>query len=85
MRGSCGVCVWKAIRKGWDLFFRKTLFEVGDGKKIKFWTDKWCAKEPLCNSFPSLYALASSKKAWVGDLLKDFGGGTLVSAIHKAC
>ena len=29
---------------------------------VKFWTDRWHAKEPLCNSFLSLYALAMSMK-----------------------
>ncbi|RVW29476.1 hypothetical protein CK203_093707 [Vitis vinifera] len=32
-------------------------------KRVKFWTDKWCGDEPLYLSFPSLYALAASKKA----------------------
>lgn len=75
--------------KGWDLFFSKTLFEVGNDRRVKFWTNRWCVKEPLCNFFASLYALASLKEAWVADLWEDLGGGgggeTLVTAIHKAC
>ncbi|RVX02528.1 hypothetical protein CK203_031096 [Vitis vinifera] len=29
VRGGYGVDVWNAIRKGWDLFFTRTSFEVG--------------------------------------------------------
>ena len=32
---------------------------------MKFWKDNWCGNLALCNSFPSLYAFASSKEAWV--------------------
>ncbi|KAL6331749.1 hypothetical protein AAG906_020088 [Vitis piasezkii] len=37
-------------------------------RKVKFWKDRWCGSEPSCDSFPSLYALASSKKAWVANM-----------------
>ncbi|RVW33972.1 hypothetical protein CK203_100734 [Vitis vinifera] len=39
-------------------------FVVGDAKKVRFWKDKWCGTIPLCETFPSLYALASYKEAW---------------------
>ncbi|RVW27715.1 hypothetical protein CK203_112457 [Vitis vinifera] len=61
--GGYGIDVWKVIRKGWDLFFRRTSLEVDNGRRVKFWIDKWCGKEPLCLSFPSLYALVVSKEA----------------------
>ena len=35
---------------------------------MSFWKDKWCGTIPLCESFPSLYALATSKDAWVKDV-----------------
>lgn len=37
-------------------------------RRVKFWKDRWCDNELLCDSFPSLFALASSKEAWVADL-----------------
>ena len=43
-------------------------FTVGNGRRIKFWKDKWCGDELLCVLFPSLFALASCKEAWVADL-----------------
>ena len=61
--GGYGVGVWKAIRKGWNLFFSKTSFEVSNGRRVKFWTIRWCVEEPLCTFVPSLYALALSKEA----------------------
>ncbi|RVW29063.1 hypothetical protein CK203_091577 [Vitis vinifera] len=30
--------------------------------------DKWCGATPLCDSFPSLFALTISKEAWVKDV-----------------
>ena len=68
MRGSYGVGLWKAIRLLWELVSFRTLFVVGNGRRVKFWRDRWCGDEPLCVSFPSLFALARSKKAWVADL-----------------
>ena len=40
-------------------------FEVGNERRVKFWKDRWYGDEPLCMTFLSLFALASSKKAWV--------------------
>ncbi|RVW73709.1 hypothetical protein CK203_054991 [Vitis vinifera] len=60
--------LWKAIRKLWAMFVTKVSFFVGEGKRVKFWKDRWCGSESSCNSFPSLYALASSKKAWVANM-----------------
>ena len=49
VRGGYGVDVWNAIRKGWDLFFTRTSFEVSNGKRIKFWMDK---RSPYLTPFP---------------------------------
>ena len=49
---------------------------MGDGKKIRFWEDTWCSREPLCEAFPVLYSIADSKGAFAVDLwvgLGDFG------------
>ena len=37
--------------------------------------NKWCGDEPLCESFPSLFTLSSSKKAWVADVWNPEGDG----------
>ena len=55
-REAYGVGLWKAINK------------VGDGKNVSFWKDKWCGTNPLSEAFPSLFALATSKEAWVKEV-----------------
>ena len=55
-------------------------FVVGDGEKVKFWKDKWCETIPLSEAFPSLFALALNKEAWVNEVWTAEGEvGTLVS------
>ena len=34
---------------------------LGDGSQIRFWEDKWCGEFPLCDQFPTLYAMVASK------------------------
>ena len=41
---------------------------VGNKRRVKFWKDKWCGVIPLCDSFPTLFALVVSKEAWVKDV-----------------
>ena len=68
VKGSYGVGLWKAIRNLWELVSCRISFMVGNGRRVKFWKDNWCGDEPFCVSFPSLFAPASSKDAWVADL-----------------
>ena len=51
----------------------KVIFSMGNGRRVKFWKDKWCWNLAFCNSFPSLYAFASSKEAWVGEFWDSSG------------
>ena len=48
VRGSYGVGLWKVIRLLWELVSSRTLFVVGNGRRVKFWKDRWCGDEPLC-------------------------------------
>ena len=48
---------------------------VGNGKRVKFWKDKWCGDSPLCHSFPSLFSISSSKEVWVRDIWREIGDG----------
>lgn len=36
--------------------------------RVRFWKDKWCSDEPLCTTFPSLFAIVASEEAWVVDV-----------------
>ena len=79
VRGGYGVGLWKTIRKLWDAVSSKLSFSVGNGKRIKFWKDKWCMVEPLNVSFPSLFALSNFKDAWVAELWRHSNEGWLES------
>ena len=51
-------------------------YVVGDGKRTKFWNDRWFGDLPLDVAFPSLFSRAMAKEAWVGDLWSyEYGGG----------
>ncbi|RVW16278.1 DEAD-box ATP-dependent RNA helicase 8 [Vitis vinifera] len=54
---------YRGERKAWVDTFVKLEVVMG-----------WRAEEPLCNFFPSLYALALSKEAWMADLGDDTRG-----------
>ena len=64
VRDSYGVGVQKEIEKQWDFSNTKISFETGNGNRVKFWKDGQCSEEPLCETFPSLFALSDSKEAW---------------------
>ena len=42
---------------------------MGNGTRIKFWTDPWCESGPLKEAFPELYNISRDKEAWVVDHL----------------
>ena len=67
-REAYGVGLWKAINKVGQLVTPFFSFEVGDGKNVSFWKDKWCGISPLCEAFPSLFTIAMSKEAWVNEV-----------------
>ena len=82
VREGYGVGFWKDIRKGGSLMLKNIAFYVGGGRRVRFWKDKWCRNDTLCDSFPSLYPLADSKDAWVVDCWDSLGkrrGGIPVS------
>ena len=64
-RGRHGVGLWKAIRKEWLGMHSSLAFRVGNGRRVRFWKDKWCGDEPLYESFPSLFAISRAKDTWV--------------------
>ncbi|RVW77230.1 putative ribonuclease H protein [Vitis vinifera] len=82
-REAYGLGLWKAISKMGHKVTPFVGFVVGDGEKVKFWKDKWCETIPLSEVFPSLFALASNKEAWINEVWTAGGEGgefgTLVS------
>ena len=59
IREAYGVGLWKAINKVGQLVTPFFCFEVGDGKNVRFWKDKWCGTNRLNKDFPSQFALAT--------------------------
>ena len=74
-RGSFGVSLWKDIRREAQQLKQDCKLILGDGDHIRFWEDKWSGENPLCVSFPTLYAVAASKGAKVGEFWETTGDG----------
>lgn len=67
-REEFGVGLQKAIKKCWEVFQATTIFEVGDGRRVRFWHDLWCGGAILMESFPTLFFIAWSKDVQVVDV-----------------
>ena len=71
-----GVGLWKNLRQWGYLVSNGFSYVVGDGKRMKFWKDRWCGDLPLDVAFSSLFSRAMAKEAWVGDSWSfKYGGG----------
>ena len=46
-REGYGVGLWKAIRNRWMEFSKRMAFKVGDGRRVKFWKNRWCGEDSL--------------------------------------
>ena len=64
VRGSFGVGLWKSIRRVWDVIGDNMVYYVGNGRRVRFWKDKWCGDDPLRISFPSLFAISLRRLGW---------------------
>ena len=59
----------------WDgrILAKNICFEVGVGDRVKLWTNQWCGDSPLQLTFPSVYGIASNKRASVASSLERLG------------
>ena len=79
-KGSFGVGLWKDIRREAQQLKQDCNLMLSDGGRIRFWEDKWFGEIPPCDQFPTLYAVAASKGAKVGevwDTMRGEGGWNL--------
>ena len=60
--------VWKEILKEANWCCNNIGFKVGEGTKVKFWTDHWCGNAALSQNFPQLFALAVHRNATVNEV-----------------
>lgn len=63
----------KGHRKLWGIVNCRISFSMDNGSRVTFSRDKWCGDDPLTVSFPSLFALATSKDR-VADLWSHSNG-----------
>lgn len=66
--------VWKDIASMDDVLAKlginikdKLTVKLGNGGKVRFWTDIWAGNSALMLLYPNMYRLASNKNAWVLD------------------
>ena len=59
------------------------VYFVGNGRRVRFWKDRWCGDDPLCICFPSLFAISLAKEAWVEDVCSHFGGGVWIPRFSR--
>ena len=43
-------------------------WKIRNSKIIRFWTDRWLGHEPLCETYPRLYANSINKQATLGEM-----------------
>lgn len=46
----------------------RVAFLVRNGRRVRFWLDKWCGDKSLRVFVPSLFALATSKDAYLEEV-----------------
>ncbi|GMI89291.1 hypothetical protein HRI_002598400 [Hibiscus trionum] len=63
--------VWRGIIRPLtnkdSVFSRNIHFSVGNGKRIKFWSETWIGNTPLKELFPRMYALAVNKSGVIAE------------------
>ena len=68
VNGTFGVGVWKEILKEKDWCWENMAFSIGNGTKIRFWTNLWCGCTVLSQRFPHLYGMAAHRNDTVEEM-----------------
>ncbi|CAN4081537.1 unnamed protein product [Withania somnifera] len=66
-----GTGLWKGIRLLWDAFSLNTSLQAGNGEHILFWKDKWLGFNPLKDTYPRLFPLATNPDSTVAENRED--------------
>ena len=66
--GTFGVGVWKEILKEKDWCWENMAFTMGNGTKIRFWTNLWCGCTVLSQRFPHLYGMVAHRNGTVEEM-----------------
>ena len=66
--------LWKEILKEASKVKDNWKFRVGNGTRVRFWTDFWCGPSTLCHSFPSLFEIVVDKFTIVAEAWNHLDG-----------
>ncbi len=64
--------LWKSVLGTKEVFTCGAHFELGDGRTIGLWRDKWGGMSPLSYLFPDIFRAVSHKNCTISD---SFGRG----------
>ena len=59
----------RTIRQGWPTFSKSIQFEVGVGKRIKFWHHVWCGGCTFQEAILELYNISCNKESSIEDVM----------------
>lgn len=65
VRHGCGI--WKSIQKLRVNFWNYIRFNLGSGREIRFWEDRWIGEVPLKVAFKNLFSLVADPNGLVVD------------------
>ena len=65
--------MWKTIRNWWESIKGRSHFKIGNGRRIKFWKNRWCGNLSLEEAFLSLFSIATAKDSWVAKVWEQVG------------
>ncbi|GMP50653.1 hypothetical protein CsSME_00017186 [Camellia sinensis var. sinensis] len=67
--------LWRGIWFWRDEFWDRVHFRVGNGKRVRFWRDKWCGEVLLEDRFPLIFGIAADPEVTMANC---FGNGEVV-------
>lgn len=70
-----GLSMWRKIREEYNKFVECLNWKLGSGDRIRFWDDNWMGDSNLKDRFPSIFAIATNKRAYVNELFMRSGTG----------
>ena len=65
--------MWKTIRNWWESIKGRSHFKIGNGRRIKFWKNRWCGNLSLEEAFLSLFSISTAKDSWVAKVWEQVG------------
>ncbi|KAF5202028.1 hypothetical protein FRX31_008385 [Thalictrum thalictroides] len=62
---SHGCSLWRGIMEMFQTFKESISCRLGNGSRIRFWTDILIGNLPLCNQFPQIYIISDNRNATI--------------------